>query len=80
MDSGTHWNRVYRTSAADEVSWYQGTPALSLELIEAAGLDRQSSIIDVGGGVATLLDELLGRQPIERRGGGAPAPPKRVKI
>ena len=61
MDAGTHWNRVYRTSAADEVSWYQGTPALSLELIEAAGLDRQSSIIDVGGGVATLLDELLDR-------------------
>jgi SAM-dependent methyltransferase len=61
MNSQSHWEDTYRSRAADEVSWYQATPVLSLELIEAAGLSRQASIIDVGGGVATLLDELLDR-------------------
>lgn len=61
MNSGTHWERVYRTSAAHDVSWYQAKPVLSLELIESAGLSLEASIIDVGGGAASLLDELLDR-------------------
>lgn len=32
-----HWNTVYASRASDEVSWFQRTPATSLQLIEAAG-------------------------------------------
>jgi hypothetical protein len=59
MDTRDHWEQVYATKAADEVSWHQDTPSLSLELIDAAGLDAQSQIIDVGGGTSYLVDELL---------------------
>jgi hypothetical protein len=41
------------------VSWFQERPAVSLELITAAGLHGTASLIDVGGGAARLVDYLL---------------------
>jgi hypothetical protein len=38
MSRTEHWNRVYTTKAEREVSWFQELPAVSLELLEAAGL------------------------------------------
>ena len=38
MSRTEHWNRVYTTKAEREVSWFQEMPAVSLELLEAAGL------------------------------------------
>lgn len=38
MDRRTHWDRVYTTKAADAVSWFQQEPAVSLRLMDAAGL------------------------------------------
>jgi hypothetical protein len=38
MDLKQHWETVYATKEATAVSWYEATPALSLQLIEAAGL------------------------------------------
>jgi hypothetical protein len=41
IDSRTrqeHWERVYRTKASEDVSWFQNEPATSLRLLEAAGL------------------------------------------
>lgn len=32
-----HWNAVYTAKAGEGGSWFQATPATSLELIEAAG-------------------------------------------
>jgi trans-aconitate methyltransferase len=54
-----HWDQRYEASAADELSWFQEQPAVSLELIAAAGLDRTSALVDVGGGAARLVDHLL---------------------
>jgi hypothetical protein len=54
-----HWDDRYRASGSDEVSWYQEQPTVSLELISAAGLDRTTALIDVGGGAARLVDRLL---------------------
>ena len=49
-------------SMQDQVSWFRPHLETSLALIErAAGGDRLSSIIDVGGGASTLVDD-----PIER--------------
>ena len=43
------------------MSWYQAQPALSLALIEAAGIRLDDPIIDVGGGASSLVDCLLER-------------------
>ena len=58
-DRQAHWQNVYATKAEKEVSWFQENPAPSLEFIAAAGIARDASIIDVGGGASRLLDCLL---------------------
>jgi 2-polyprenyl-3-methyl-5-hydroxy-6-metoxy-1,4-benzoquinol methylase len=45
----------------DEVSWYRPHLEVSLGLIEQATKDTGSAIIDVGGGEATLVDDLVAR-------------------
>ena len=40
------------------MSWFEQSPAVSLELIEAAGVGL-GSIIDIGGGASRLVDALL---------------------
>jgi 2-polyprenyl-3-methyl-5-hydroxy-6-metoxy-1,4-benzoquinol methylase len=57
-DRRAHWDSVYRTKREEEVSWFQASPTVSLDLIHAAGAGRQASIIDVGGGVSRLVDAL----------------------
>ncbi len=59
MESKEHWERVYQAKSPEEVSWYEPTPEKSLELIANAGITREQSIIDVGGGASTLVDCLL---------------------
>ncbi len=61
MSGQAHWETVYRTKSPDQVSWY--TPHLdrSLGFIAGASLPRDAAIIDVGGGAATLVDDLLDR-------------------
>lgn len=54
-----HWQRAYSDKATDRVSWYQAHPAVSLALIDAAGLPREAPLIDIGGGASTLVDHLL---------------------
>jgi 2-polyprenyl-3-methyl-5-hydroxy-6-metoxy-1,4-benzoquinol methylase len=61
MDARTHWENIYTTKAADQVSWYRRHLETSLALIERAATDRYASIIDVGGGESTLVDDLLAR-------------------
>ncbi len=56
-----HWEHIYATKAADQVSWYSPHLAASLELIERAAVSHTSAIIDVGGGESTLVDDLLAR-------------------
>ncbi|WNM57584.1 class I SAM-dependent methyltransferase [Candidatus Nitrospira allomarina] len=55
----THWEDVYRTTAIEELGWYQAHPTLSLNLIQATGVQKTGSLIDVGGGDSTLVDHLL---------------------
>ena len=61
MDARQHWERVYRTKRPTEVSWYAPHLDVSLRMIEEAIPQRGSRIIDVGGGEATLVDDLLDR-------------------
>ncbi|MGV8928402.1 MAG: class I SAM-dependent methyltransferase [Brevundimonas sp.] len=61
MTTKAHWEGVYQTKAVDEVSWYRPHLEVSLRLIEQATTDTGSAIIDVGGGEATLVDDLVAR-------------------
>jgi SAM-dependent methyltransferase len=61
VNAKAHWDRVYRTKRPTEVSWYRPHLDTSLALIEAAAPARNARIIDVGGGEATLVDDLLRR-------------------
>ena len=59
MESKAHWENVYNTKAPDSVSWYAPHLETSLSLIHQATADKNASIIDIGGGEATLVDDLL---------------------
>jgi 2-polyprenyl-3-methyl-5-hydroxy-6-metoxy-1,4-benzoquinol methylase len=61
MDTRSHWEHVYKTKPPDAVSWYRPHLDRSLRLIESASPGRNASIIDVGGGESTLVDDLLKR-------------------
>jgi ubiquinone/menaquinone biosynthesis C-methylase UbiE len=58
-DQKAHWETVYRTKRADELSWFQREPAISLALIRRAAPETSARIIDVGGGASRLVDELF---------------------
>ncbi len=61
MDTQHHWEHIYQTKAPDQVSWYSPHLNASLELIERASASQAASIIDIGGGESTLVDDLLAR-------------------
>ena len=58
-DRTTHWQNVYATKGETEVSWFQGSPAISHEMIRAASPNYDAAIIDIGGGASRLVDALL---------------------
>jgi len=59
--SRSHWENIYTTKSETTVSWFQLHPERSLESIEAVSPVRKASVIDVGGGASTLVDDLLVR-------------------
>jgi ubiquinone/menaquinone biosynthesis C-methylase UbiE len=59
MQSKDHWGKVYTAKATDAVSWFQPHADLSVNFIKSTGVSRDASIIDVGGGASTLVDDLL---------------------
>ena len=59
MDAKTHWEKVYATKTPETVSWYRPHLETSLALIERAATGYSASIIDIGGGESTLVDDLL---------------------
>jgi len=62
MDAQKHWEGIYGTKAPNQVSWFRPHLETSLALLERATRgDRFTSIIDVGGGASTLVDDLVGR-------------------
>lgn len=59
MQNKNHWEHVYTIKPTQSVSWFQKHAGLSLELIRGTGVSKDASIIDVGGGASTLVDDLL---------------------
>lgn len=54
-----HWETVYSTKKPDSVSWFQEHAKTSLNIINKLNLHKSASIIDIGGGASTLVDDLL---------------------
>jgi SAM-dependent methyltransferase len=61
MNEQTHWDKIYAEKAPNAVSWYRPHLETSLGFIEQSASGRSASIIDVGGGESTLVDDLLAR-------------------
>ncbi len=59
MDRTEHWENVYRTKKATEVSWYEADPIMSLDLIMEVVESPHGHIIDIGGGQSFLVDRLV---------------------
>jgi 16S rRNA G1207 methylase RsmC len=57
----SHWDDIYDSRGAEQVSWFQPEPTVSLELIDGLRLDRARPVIDVGGGASPLTGRLLRR-------------------
>ena len=61
MDRKAHWNQIYATRPLEQVGWYQPHNLRTLALIDRLDIPPSSQVIDVGGGAATLVDDLLAR-------------------
>jgi ubiquinone/menaquinone biosynthesis C-methylase UbiE len=58
---GPYWDDRYEQIGAEQVSWFQARPDMSLALIDTLRIDPSTPVIDVGGGSSSLVDELLAR-------------------
>lgn len=61
MNRQTHWNAVYETKGARDLSWFEDEPGMSLRMLEACGLTPETCVLDVGGGDSRLVDHLVAR-------------------
>ena len=59
MNQKEHWEKVYQSKPATDVSWYKPHLNLSLAWILESAQSKDSRIIDIGGGSSTLVDDLL---------------------
>ncbi len=59
LDLRSHWENVYKTKSERDVSWFEESPAISLDLIHATDVKAHASIIDIVGGTSRLADVLL---------------------
>lgn len=58
-DERAHWESTYSEKTPEKVSWFEPRPQRSLELIQAANVGHEASILDVGGGASSLAAHLL---------------------
>jgi len=54
-----HWNNIYNTKDADKVGWFQPNPVPSIEMLKTSGFNKNSHIIDIGGGDSYFAEQLL---------------------
>ena len=59
MCKSQHWEKVHKTKAPTDVSWYEPDPKQSLDLILQVAGESRGRVLDVGGGQSFLVDRLL---------------------
>ena len=61
MDGGAaHWDEVYASRAADELSWFQAEPVVSFRLLHDFA-PPPASVVDIGVGESRLIEQILER-------------------
>src|SRR5512138_3836895 len=60
-DRKQHWEDIYAKKGDQEVSWFEALPAVSLRMLDAVGMTKDSCVVDIGGGTSQLIDRLLDR-------------------
>jgi SAM-dependent methyltransferase len=60
VDAQHYWDQMYTERNASDVSWFQAEPLTSLNLVTQRS-SNQSSVVDIGAGTSSLVDELLHR-------------------
>jgi ubiquinone/menaquinone biosynthesis C-methylase UbiE len=58
-NSKDHWENVFSTKQAEEVSWTQTYPKTVMDYLAELHLPKTANIIDVGGGEGNFVDALL---------------------
>jgi len=58
-NSKSYWENIYQTKDTSKVGWFQPQPLLSMSLITELRLNKNSKVIDIGGGDSNLIDHLL---------------------
>jgi hypothetical protein len=59
FDRKKHWENIYQTKELKDVSWFEPTPAISLDFVKQFNIPITAKIIDVGGGDSLLVDKVL---------------------
>ena len=58
-ENKAHWEKVYQTKAADQVSWTQEYPQLAIDYLKELNLPKDAAIIDIGGGEAAFAEAAM---------------------
>lgn len=61
MNYKAHWNSVYDSKTDEQLGWYESLPEKTMQLIEDCNLKPNATILNVGAGTTTLIDEFLKR-------------------
>ncbi|MBI2659852.1 methyltransferase domain-containing protein [Candidatus Woesearchaeota archaeon] len=62
IDMKGHWEKTYGSNEVAKLGWYEESPAKCLELFEKCALNKNDTIIDVGCGASSFIDNLLSRR------------------
>ena len=60
IDYRNHWDNVYSKSELNKLGWYEENPKSSLDLIRNCNLPKNATILDVGSGTTSLIQNLIG--------------------
>lgn len=59
MSRKEHWQQIYSGEGAEELGWHASHLKTSQDFIRELNLAKNSEIIDVGGSLSALVDDLL---------------------
>jgi SAM-dependent methyltransferase len=59
IDYETHWDNVYLNKSEEKLGWYETNLSPTMDLLSKTDLKKTATILNVGAGSTTLIDELL---------------------
>jgi ubiquinone/menaquinone biosynthesis C-methylase UbiE len=57
-----HWNNIYTAKEVTKLGWYEEMHAPSLKLLSKCVLGKDDTILDVGAGASTFIDNLIAQK------------------